>query len=392
MITSAADQVKEEIEIFKRIPAIDNILEVICKTTGMGFAAVARVTAERWIACVVRDEINFGLKAGGELEIATTICHEIEESKKMVVIDNVLEDDQFRDHHTPRLYGFKSYISIPILRKDGSFYGTLCAIDPNPNRLNTAEITGMFKLFAELVSFHIHAVEQLDISEKNLLEEQKTAELREQFIAILGHDLRNPAGAVRNSAQLLLRMPLDDRAIRLANIIQDSSYRITGLIENMLDFARGRLGGGLSLNRNPDEQIAQVLTQVTTEMRSLHPQRTIALNISLSSPVNCDGKRVAQLYSNILGNAISYSPENTPVNVNVLSTPDQFTLCVKNEGNPIPHEKLQRLFQPFSRGEDKQNKEGLGLGLYISSEIANAHGGTLSVTSDDEYTCFTLTI
>jgi PAS domain S-box-containing protein len=123
----------------------------------MGFAAVARVTEDRWIACSVKDDIAFGLKPGGELKVETTICHEIRESGTAVVIDHVAEDRAFCGHATPAMYGFQSYISVPIVLPNGSFFGTLCAIDPRPARVNTPEIVGMFKMFAELIGFHLDA-------------------------------------------------------------------------------------------------------------------------------------------------------------------------------------------------------------------------------------------
>src|SRR3954471_8186744 len=101
------------------IRAIPTILDIVCRTTGMRFAAIARVTEDRWIACSVRDDINFGLKPGGELKVESTICHEIRQSGRAVVIDNVAEDPVFCRHHTPRTYGLQSYISMPIRLADG---------------------------------------------------------------------------------------------------------------------------------------------------------------------------------------------------------------------------------------------------------------------------------
>ena len=150
--------ISDDVEAVNRIAIVPKLLEVVCRTTGMGFAAVARVTEEKWVVCSVRDEINFGLKPGGELKLETTICNEIRQSGNTVVIDNVSEDEAFRNHHTPAMYGFQSYISMPIMRQDGSFFGTLCAIDPTPHKLNNVETIGMFKLFAELISFHLNNV------------------------------------------------------------------------------------------------------------------------------------------------------------------------------------------------------------------------------------------
>lgn len=148
----------KDVDVVNLIPIVPKLLETICRTTGMGFAAIARVTESKWIACSVRDEISFGLEPGGELTLETTICDEIRQSGQLVVIDHVDEDSVYCHHHTPAQYGFQSYISVPIICRDGSFFGTLCAIDPRPARLNNLETIGMFKLFAELISFHLDSV------------------------------------------------------------------------------------------------------------------------------------------------------------------------------------------------------------------------------------------
>ena len=166
--------IQADVDAVNNISIIPKLLEVICRTTGMGFAAVARVTDEKWVACSVRDEIKFGLEPGGELSLETTICHEIRQSGNAVIIDHVTEDEQFSCHHTPAMYGFQSYISMPIIRKDGTFFGTLCAIDPKPAKLNTPQVVGMFTLFADLIAFHLQAVTSLVETETELHAERQT--------------------------------------------------------------------------------------------------------------------------------------------------------------------------------------------------------------------------
>jgi GAF domain-containing protein len=182
--------------------AVPRILEVICRTTGLGFSAVARVTESRWIACAVRDEIAFGLQPGGELVLDTTICDEIRQSGELVVIDDAETDERYNCHRTPKQYGFRSYISVPICLPDGQFFGTLCAIDPRPANLKKPETVEMFKLFASRIAFHLDAHHRLIVSEKALLNEREASQMREQFIAVLGHDLRNPLSAIRSGAFL----------------------------------------------------------------------------------------------------------------------------------------------------------------------------------------------
>ena len=379
-----------DIESIGKIPAVANILEIVCNATGMGFSAVARVTSDKWVVCAVNDKINFGLVPGGELDLETTICNEIRQHHDPVIIDHVSEDEQFANHHTPKMYGFQSYISVPIVRKDGEFFGTLCAIDPKPAKLNNPTIIGMFKMFADLIAFHLDTMDQLAASEELLKIEKETAEVREQFIAILGHDLRNPLNAISNSAQLLARINHEDRTQKLVNIIKDSSFRMNGLIENMLDFASGRLGGGINISPTPDEDLEKILYQVIEEIHAISPDKKMKLNFDIAHPIHADGKRIAQLFSNLLGNALAYSSEDSTIDISAVTNESQFTLCVANPGKKIPEAAMERLFQPFSRGEVEPNQKGLGLGLYISSEIAKAHGGSLEVTSNEDNTCFTL--
>lgn len=377
-----------DINTIQNIPAIPNILSVICKTTGMGFAAVARVTSEQWIACSIHDEINFGLQPGGELALETTICNEIRQTDAPIIINDVSEDPVFCDHHTPKLYGFRSYISIPIYRKEGGFFGTLCAIDPKPASFDSAHVLEMFKLYADLISFYLSAIQQVDSSQQELAEERKTAELRDQFIAILGHDLRNPLGAISSSAQLLVKMLTEEKLLKLARIIKNSAFRMNGLIENVLDFARGRLGEGIMLELN-EENVDEALKQVVTELQTSSPDADINFRSNLAEPVNCDIRRISQLFSNLLGNALTHGDKSAAIEVNATSADGVFELAVSNKAPRIPEATLKQLFQPFSRGKIKKEQQGLGLGLYIASEIANAHGGTLTVNSTEDQITFT---
>ena len=384
-----AEDIQSDIEIVQKIEAVPTILEVVCRITGMRFAAVARVTEERWIACSVLDEIDFGLKPGGELKVETTICHEIRQSREAVIIDNVAQDQQWCGHATPNMYGFQSYISVPILLADGSFFGTLCAIDPKPARLKTPEVIGTFRLFAELIGKHLDSAKRLAVTESALLEERATAELREQFMAVLGHDLRAPARAVNSFADLLLRTPLTERGTELAKVIRDSATRMCGLIDNLLDLARGRLADGLTLKRDAHEPLEPVLRAVITELTASTPERAIEEALRITEPVNCDRARIAQLFSNLLSNALTYGSAERPIRISAATNGGCFTLRVANAGEPIPMAALERLFQPFYRGEVLRYREGLGLGLYIAHQIALAHGGTLEVSSTSEETCFT---
>ncbi|TDK39098.1 GAF domain-containing sensor histidine kinase [Rhizobium deserti] len=380
---------QSDIDAVQGIGAVPTILDVICRTTGMGFAAVARVTDDRWIACQVLDNIDFGLAAGGELEVETTLCHEVRQAKEVVVIDNVAEDLIYCGHHTPATYGLQSYISMPIILPDGTFFGTLCAIDPKPAELNNPKVLGMFKLFAELIAYHLDANQKLELARASLMDEKATSELREQFIAVLGHDLRNPLASIDGAINILKREPQTDKALKVLSMMRGSVMRMSTLIGNVLDFARGRLGGGLTLTTDAEASLQDTLDQVVAEILSGHPERQINLSYDLQHALPVDHQRIGQMFSNLLGNAVTHGSADHPIHVQASIIDGELHLSVANAGDPIPASSIQKLFLPFKRGEAESSMQGLGLGLYIASQIAEAHGGRLDVSSDDVETRFT---
>jgi signal transduction histidine kinase len=305
------------------------------------------------------------------------------------LIDHVSADARYCGHPTPAKYGFQSYISVPIYRMSGDFFGTLCAIDPRPARVNTRETMTMFKLFAELIAFHLDAHERLRTSERALLDERTSSELRDQFIAVLGHDLRNPLGAIDAAASVLGRAALSGKSDEMVLVIKRSAARMADLIHNVLDFARGRLGGGLTVARAPDPRLGAMLDQVVNELRTAMPARSIESDIVLDRPVSCDSGRIGQLLSNLLGNALEHGDAGTPIRVKARTRGEKFELSVANRGAEIPAHLHDKLFEPFYRAAFAPQRPGLGLGLYISSEIARAHQGRLRVKSADGETVFT---
>jgi signal transduction histidine kinase len=385
------DDFKMDLEAIDGIEAVPTILEVVCRTTGMGFAAVARVTEDRWIACQVLDKVAFGLHAGDELKVETTICNEIRGHRQAVVIEHVEQDPAFALHHTPAMYGFQSYFSMPIVLPDRTFFGTLCALDPKPAKLNTPEVIGMFKMFADLIGFHLQAYHRLTSAEAELRDERRDAELREQFIAVLGHDLRNPLASVNAGCRVLLRMPMPEEAREIIGVIQKSSGRMAGLIDNVTDFARGRLGDGLPLALGSGRPLPPRLEQVVEECRSAWPGRVIETRFAETGALDSDPVRMGQLLSNLLANALTHGAPDSPVWVETRMG-EEFTLAVSNQGPPPPPEMLRGQFKPFFRAMQRPSQEGLGLGLYIASEIARAHGGRLSASSTAGETCFTFSM
>jgi GAF domain-containing protein len=141
-----------EVAAIAEVESTSNILKLVTKLTSLRFAAIAKVTDERWIACAVRDEINFGVDPGGELDLEATICTELRTHRTPVVISCASRDPVYASHPLPRHYGFESYFSIPIILADGTFFGTLCGNDPLPAKLEDPDLLQTLVDFAKLIA------------------------------------------------------------------------------------------------------------------------------------------------------------------------------------------------------------------------------------------------
>ena len=227
------------------------------------------------------------------------------------------------------------------------------------------------------------------LSAKGLVDARELAELREQFIAVLGHDLRNPLASIVGAARLLRRDIPGEKAARVLDMMEGSVDRMAGLIDDVMDFARGRLGGGIGLDAKL-EPLEPILQQVVEEFEADQPERSIEVRYDLPVPVRFDRGRLAQLVSNLIGNALVYGDPKAPVRLEAHVRGSRLILAVANAGTPIPEAAMEQLFQPFVRGEVRPNQQGLGLGLHIAFEIARAHAGTLNATSTARETRFTL--
>jgi len=290
--------------------------------------------------------------------------------------------------HAPGLYSLKSYISVPIILSDDRFFGTLCAISPIPAQVSKPEIVGMFKLFAQMIGDHIESSQSLVESKSALLSEQETSALREQFIAVLGHDLRNPLAGIKGGMRMLESEILSDRGRQVLELVNATVGRKAGLIDNVMDFARGRLGGGITLDPT-QQRIDATLQQVVDELRATYPNREFVLDLRLETEVHADHGRLGQLFSNLLGNALMHGDPAAPIRAVLHREGGHLTFETVNSGEPIPADAMANLFSPFERGEARSSRQGLGLGLYISSQIAEAHEGSLTARSEDRETTFT---
>ena len=305
----------------------------------------------------------------------------------------------YETHIAPllRMQGFFNEVALDLVSRDGELLPVIAnaaerrAADGSviSTRLTLLKATERRRYEQELLSARDQSRSSEAVARANLKDERNTSELREQFIAVLGHDLRNPLASISAGARILLRRPRDETETRVLQMMETTVTRMSGLIDNVLDFARGRLGGGITLSRDANRPLEPVLQQVVDELSAAMPDRVIESDFRIAGPVNCDRSRIGQMVSNLLGNALTHGSPDKPVKVVASTANGMFELWIANAGAPIPGAAMANLFQPFFRGQVRASLRGLGLGLYIASEIAKAHEGTLTVTSTAEETRFT---
>jgi len=221
--------------------------------------------------------------------------------------------------------------------------------------------------------------------EARLAEVEQALHFSETFVGMLGHDLRNPLSAIITAASLLLRREQSERIARPIQRIQTSAARMTRMIEQILDFTRTRIGGGIPVQPAPLD-LRDLAEQMVQELEGASPQQ-ITLESSGDTRGEWDSDRLGQVISNLLGNAVEHGDPDQPVRLTLDGrSPGEVRVSVWNAG-AIPPALLPVIFDPFRRaasGTSSMRSRGLGLGLYIVQQVVQAHGGEIEVTSSEK--------
>ena len=248
---------------------------------------------------------------------------------------------------------------------------------------------------ADITRFN-EAVDQA-LAESVARYERLVKQSQNMFLAILGHDLRNPLGTlVTGSSYLMQAADMPPKHVLVATRMFNSAKRMSSLISDLIDFTRTHLGPGIPIRARHGD-LAAVCGQVVNELRTCHPDRHIALNEPRTLDAFFDDGRIAQMLSNLIGNALQHGSADGPVNVRITAG-DSVSVVVNNRGPVIPPEKIASIFDPMVRvtasaGTDYTERTSLGIGLFIAREIACAHGGRIDVRSDAaDGTTFTVTM
>lgn len=237
-------------------------------------------------------------------------------------------------------------------------------------------------------------LEKLVAQEKAGQEEAKDrALIAEQMVGIVSHDLRNPLQTIQMGALVLTRGDVSTHQLNVLHRITRAGERAHRLIADLLDFTQARLGRGILVQRKPIA-LHEVIADVVDELAQAFPGRSLLHEMEGEGPCLADSDRVAQMVGNLVANAMAYGDPAAPVTVRSEIGPREFRLSVRNAGAPLPLDAQASLFQPMVRGASEgAATRSVGLGLYIVSEIAKAHGGRMTVSSGaGEGTTFTARI
>jgi sigma-B regulation protein RsbU (phosphoserine phosphatase) len=275
----------------------------------------------------------------------------------------------------PRLAGLlgarpESFLGVPLVVA-GTIKGILVVILPALST-NTEQDEWLLSALADQAAVAL---------EKNRLDEM--GEFREQLIAIVGHDLRNPLSAILMMTRLLLQRPgLGEKETDLARRITSSASLASRLIDQLLDLTRSRLGGGIPIDPKRFD-MHDVCRQVIDETETLHPDRPLRVDIRGDLTGVWDSDRIYQLLANLIGNAVQHGEPRSSIDLRIDGGETEVVIEVANRGEPIPAAMLPVVFEAFRQGrmDHRSRTHGLGLGLFITQQVVRSHGGSIAVTS-----------
>jgi signal transduction histidine kinase len=281
-------------------------------------------------------------------------------------------------------------LPILIVTAHGTGDGLLEALAAGANDFvmkpfSDAELIGRVSGLARLASLHAKLV----VAERNLRVE---ADFRERFMGMLAHDLRQPLNAIAMVSQAVAGSgALPERLSGYLGMQLRAAERMKRMIAELLDFTRSRPESGIPLEREWTD-LAEIVRAGVEEVRIAQPEQPLTLTVQGPCSGYWDPDRLAQLCSNLIGNAFEHGSGTVPIDVRLTSRDERVELRVASSGAAIPKDVLATLFLPFRRGRGQKKRGGVGLGLHIVNQIVHAHGGTIAVESERGTTEFVVSL
>lgn len=391
------DDLYKDLQTVQQISIVPTMLDVICSLTGMGYAAIARVTEDRWLACSVKDNVNFGLPAGEELKIETTICSEVRHSRTEVVIDYVDMDEHYKNHHTPKMYGLQSYISFPIILRNGEFFGTLCAIDSKPVVVNRPEVLGTFRLFSELLAFHLESIELVNRSQSALKESDKiltyTNNENELYRQISEHDIQEQVRKIALFSDVLMnniQTNSIEKTQTTAVKINAISNQLSNMMRHVTKFSEAKHNKDSYIPTNLNLVVEELCIDLKTQLSN----KNIQVAKGNLPVINGTPAHLKDLMYYLLKHALLFRHTNLPCIVNIYSKKipgiDLNTLTYDNQpinyceitieqtGLDIEQEHVKNIFAIFMHMNGKLPDVTYSTGLAYCRKIVQNHGGVIT--------------
>lgn len=415
------DEISVFIEDIAGIPIVPRILELVCKTTGLRFSAVARVTDSSWTALAVADNLGFGMKPGDAMQLDDTLCSQVQLYEKPIIIDDVDTDDDYCNHRIPKEFGFRSHVSVPIIRSDGSFFGTLCAIDPEPRLVSDEKAVALFTFLAGLIAEQLDTIDILKTKSRDLddqlsiarnlesLVQSHTAELKRNvrelarsnkelrdFGYVASHDLQEPLRKIQTFMAYIASSDagnFSEKGQLYFNKVNHAVDRMRQLIDDLLSY---------SVVQNVPSNLEQVhLGSIVKEVEELLSEEILSRNARLDVGELCGIEgypfQLRQLFQNLIGNSLKYaSPERAPI-IEIKATtvtghethPDleqdkvYCKISVRDNGIGFDQKYAKKIFEVFQRLHGKLEYSGTGIGLAIVRKIVENHNGYIGVRGQE---------
>lgn len=353
--------------------AVTELASRLCETPISVVNLIAR--GRQWF----KSEVGLGVR---ETPLETSICaHAILEEEFLMVPDTRV-DRRFADNELVTGEPFLRFYAGALLRSPEGFpLGTLCVLDTKPRQLDAQQV-------AALRTLGLHVMTMLNLRRSNR-ELQATGERlqsvlagRQRLVASIAHDLRTPLSVIQLGATTLASAPLSKVSRRtLSTRLRQASESMNDLVQDLLDH-ESQEGGALSVERKP-MAVGTAITDVIELMHPLAEQAQVRLNYSAQGPVwvDADGRRLHQVLTNLVGNALKFTPPGGEVRLELRPLPGAVEIAVSDTGPGIPREEHESIFDPYVRA-DRGDSYGAGLGLAIVRRIIEAHEGEVGVHSE----------
>lgn len=425
----------------QRLPALPSILRALRGLTNMRFAALVRLTGSDWQACVVDDQAGLGIRAGDVWEVDNTLCHTVREINQPVNWPDLSSAGlSLSTSHMASLLGIRAYFAYPVYRADGSFFGTLCAMDTVPGEPVGASVIDAASAFSQILGPQLGGADaasddahrttaasiERDVrtvtqtfqstlqtippdsrspSESSSHASPPTTRspvvptsasldpaVQAKVLSVMSHDLRNPMHSLMAAIEMIQIKPMEPRLQRLMGMVQGSALRLSELARQALDFARLQMLGDVAINIAPACDLAPALEAVVERVRAGYPQRSIVVNAQAGSPMDIDPARFEQLLEIVLTHAVKHCGVDREVQVHASRVDQALVLEVVVPDYILDAALVPHVFDPFYAIEGKAQTAHLGIGLYLARAIALAHQGELTLATDAGQACFVLTL